>query len=166
MKANMPNSERRAPAPRYKLDQIDNAILDLLTKNGRMSNREIARELDIVEGTVRQRLKKLLDSKAARIALVTDVGAVGVGASAILLIRTLPHLTRTVAEQLAAIEACKFVGLSFGEWDMSAMISSASRSELAQIMTQHVNNIEGITQMTVREPVGWGKLRHDLVHIA
>ena len=61
-------------------DPLDAAILDLLRQNGRMSNREIGRALDISEGTVRQRLKKLEDRKAMRLGVVIDIEAAGMAA--------------------------------------------------------------------------------------
>lgn len=158
----MPASDT-APAP--KLDQTDEAILDLLTADGRMSNREIGRALDIAEGTVRQRLKKLLDARAARIGLVTDVAAVGIAASAVLMINTEPQMARAAARQLAQLAGCGFVGLCFGQFDMTALVSAPTRAALAQLIEREVTPIPGIRAIIVRETLGWGKLRYDLVHI-
>ena len=45
-----------------KLDETDLKILDLLKENGRIQNNEIASRLSISEGTVRNRIKKLIDN--------------------------------------------------------------------------------------------------------
>jgi len=45
-----------------KLDETDLKILDLLKGNGRIQNNEIASRLSISEGTVRNRIKKLIDN--------------------------------------------------------------------------------------------------------
>lgn len=45
-----------------KLDETDLKILDLLKENGRVQNNEIASRLSISEGTVRNRIKKLIDN--------------------------------------------------------------------------------------------------------
>ena len=47
---------------KVKVDDIDLRIVDLLKKNGRVQNNEIASQLNISEGTVRNRIKKLIDS--------------------------------------------------------------------------------------------------------
>ncbi|WP_076590856.1 Lrp/AsnC family transcriptional regulator [Herminiimonas arsenitoxidans] len=151
--------------PTIKLDETDNAILDLLAQNGRMSNREVGRVLDIAEGTVRQRLKRLLETKAARIGLVTDVAAVGIAASAVLLINTLPEERRHVAARLAKRADCGFVGLTLGRYEMTAFISASTRVELAEILEEINVGIKGITKIEVREPVGWRMHRYDLVHV-
>lgn len=44
------------------MDDRDWKIIELLRKNSRVSNTEIARILDVSEGTVRKRISQLLDS--------------------------------------------------------------------------------------------------------
>ena len=45
-----------------KLDETDYKIIELLKENGRVQNNEIASRLSISEGTVRNRIKKLIES--------------------------------------------------------------------------------------------------------
>ena len=44
------------------MDELDKKIIALLVEDGRMSNNEIARILEISEGTVRNRIRKLADA--------------------------------------------------------------------------------------------------------
>lgn len=46
-----------------KVDDIDLNIIKLLKENGRIQNNEIASRLNISEGTVRNRIKKLMDAE-------------------------------------------------------------------------------------------------------
>ena len=46
------------------MDQIDRKIVSMLGRDGRLSNAQMARELDVSEGTIRRRVKNLLDSKS------------------------------------------------------------------------------------------------------
>lgn len=48
------------------LDDTDRGILQLLSKNARISNREIAQKLGLAEGTVRTRSKRMVDEKSIR----------------------------------------------------------------------------------------------------
>jgi Lrp/AsnC family transcriptional regulator for asnA, asnC and gidA len=50
-----------------KLDQVDRDIAAILEENGRISINEIAAALSISEGTVRNRLKKVMDSDYLKI---------------------------------------------------------------------------------------------------
>ncbi len=45
-----------------KIDETDLNIIKLLKKNGRVQNNEIASRLSISEGTVRNRIRKLIDN--------------------------------------------------------------------------------------------------------
>lgn len=47
---------------RDKLDTIDQKIIQILQKNAREKNTEIARQLKITEGAVRKRIKKLVEN--------------------------------------------------------------------------------------------------------
>jgi Lrp/AsnC family transcriptional regulator for asnA, asnC and gidA len=55
-----------------KLDSTDLKILHILEKNGRTPNNEIAARASISEGTVRNRIKKLIDSNFLRVKGLTN----------------------------------------------------------------------------------------------
>ncbi len=42
-----------------QLDELDRQLVDLLARDARVSNRRIAAELGVTEGTVRGRIKRL-----------------------------------------------------------------------------------------------------------
>ena len=42
------------------MDLIDKKIVSMLGQDGRLSNAQMARELDVSEGTIRRRVKNLL----------------------------------------------------------------------------------------------------------
>lgn len=44
-----------------KTDAIDRAIIEFLSQNGRTSNKEIANRLEVSEGTIRNRISRLID---------------------------------------------------------------------------------------------------------
>ncbi len=51
---------------KYCVDKVDWKLIDLLVKNSRMSNIEIAEKLDTSEATVRRRIDALIDSGIIR----------------------------------------------------------------------------------------------------
>jgi Lrp/AsnC family transcriptional regulator for asnA, asnC and gidA len=55
-----------------KLDDLDMKIMDILSGGGRTPNNEIAERLSISEGTVRNRIKKLMDGGVLRVKGLTD----------------------------------------------------------------------------------------------
>lgn len=148
-----------------KLDETDTAIIELLRQNGRMSNREVGRALQVSEGTVRQRLKKLIEGKAVRLGMVTDFEASGLGTGVILRIRSMPGQARRIAERLAQLDACTFVALSMGRFDVVAVLVSKSRTEAAEMVDNGIKSIPGVQAVEIQEPVSYAKHRYDLVYI-
>lgn len=147
------------------LDGVDNAILDLLRRDGRMSNREVGRALDISEGMVRQRLKKLVQGKAMRLGLVSDIHASGMGATVVVCIKTLPVHARDVAQSLAQLDACKFVALTLGRYDILAYLVGPTRHDISALIDHTISPLPGIVLIAVREPTGSAKQHYDLVYL-
>lgn len=148
-----------------KLDDIDSAILDLLRQDGRISNREVARALGISEGTVRQRLKKLVDAKAMRLGLVTDIHTTGLSVGVTVRIKALPQRIRDIAQALAQLESTSFVALTLGRFDILAVLVVRSRVEAAEIIDNQIASLDGVQTVDAQEPVSYPKHRYDLVHI-
>ena len=60
-----------------KIDDLDLGILSLLSKNGRISSAEMARNLDVSERTVSKRVTNLLERDV--ISIVGFVNRLGLG---------------------------------------------------------------------------------------
>lgn len=147
------------------IDEVDLAIVAELQKNGRSSNREVARVLGLSEGTIRQRLRKLEATKAIRLGLVTDASALGQTAAAYIRIKARPRQAADIARNIAHLPSCAFVGLTVGRFDVVAFISANSREELIAVVDSEIAAMDGILKLDVREPVGYTKHRFDLIHI-
>ncbi len=46
-----------------KIDSVDEAIVDTLQRNGRTSNKEMAQKLEVSEGTIRNRIARLIQNR-------------------------------------------------------------------------------------------------------
>ncbi len=67
-----------------RVDDLDRRIIKMLQVDGRLSNTEIARSLEITETTVRKRIAHLLDERLISIVAVPTPEASGMLLSAIL----------------------------------------------------------------------------------
>jgi Lrp/AsnC family transcriptional regulator of lysine biosynthesis len=79
------------------VDERDRQIIDILNRNSRTSNSEIARVLGISEGTVRQRIQKLLDNgiiKKFTISFGKEVF------TSLILIKVIPEMSQDILEIL------------------------------------------------------------------
>ena len=67
-----------------RVDELDRKIIKMLQADGRLSNTEVARSLDITETTVRKRIARLLDERLISIVAVPTPEATGMTLSAIM----------------------------------------------------------------------------------
>ena len=107
---------------RRALDDIDRAIVDWLSRDARISNRQVATELGVTEGTVRARIKRMEEEKLIRITAVTNIDRFSDAALAYIWIEVeRSNQTHEVAKALAAIPELGFVGVMLGRSDILAI---------------------------------------------
>ena len=144
-------------------DELDEQIIDLLRVNGRMSNREVARTLDISEGTVRNRLKRLEQSGSVRLGAVVDPRALGLKYQAFVRLETTPASARAVANAAAELEEVPFVALMTGRFDVVVLVLTRTREELAAVIHDHFHQWKGVLAIETLEIVRVAQQRLDVV---
>jgi len=100
------------------LDEIDKKIVVLLRVDGRMSFRKIARELNVSEGMVRQRVKKLVSTSFIRICAIGDPLKLGVPVLATILLKVKPNAVDEVSNRLAQFGNVRYVAMGIGAHDI------------------------------------------------
>jgi len=78
------------------MDELDNKIISMLRHNGRASNSSIARSAGVSEGTVRRRLRRLIDEQHIFVAAIPNPQIVGSAFEALV-----PAGTKTVMSTAA-----------------------------------------------------------------
>ena len=148
---------------RAELDDIDRKIIARLANDARVSNRKIALELGLAEGTIRSRIKRLLETRAMRITAVTNMNQRRSPVLALLWIEVdKAGEIATVAEQLKSIREITFVATLCGRADILAMTFVADAADLARFMRERIDPIPhihrvayGIGQDVVKEDYRW-----------
>ena len=126
------------------IDEVDLRIMKLLGDNGRMSNSEIARRLDLSEATVRQRLKRLFDEGILKTSGEVDTNAfpeifiIVVG----IILNILPEKCLDVISSLPNL---LFIFTVTGRYDMIAVFAVNTREKLSEIIEKHLHSIEGVS---------------------
>jgi DNA-binding Lrp family transcriptional regulator len=133
-------------------DELDWKIIDILKRDARTSNVNIAKNLDVSEGMIRQRIKKLVDSGAIkRFTVVTQ----SLGLKAIIEVSVEVNvLTTKVANQIKALEGIENVFEISGNRDIIAIVDVDNTLRLNDVIEeirsmQNVENTE--TQLVLRE---------------
>jgi Lrp/AsnC family transcriptional regulator, regulator for asnA, asnC and gidA len=145
---------------RSDLDELDFKIIARLGRNARVSNREIARELELTEGTIRARLKKLTDRKIIRVTAVTNINRLRNPVLAYLWIEIeTSHQRTTVMKALADLPEITFVASLLGRADLLAMTLVQDGGHLTRYLHQTVDQIPGIRR--VQYSLAHHFLKHD-----
>ena len=148
------------PVSARELDELDLKIIARLSRNARVSNREIARELGLTEGTIRSRLKRLTERSAIRVTAVTNINRLRSPVLAYLWIEIeTSHQRSTVMKALAELPEITFVASLLGRADLLAMTLVQDGSHLTRYLHQVVDRIVGVRR--VQYSLAHRFLKHD-----
>ena len=128
------------------MDEIDRAILRELQTDGRIAYADLGPKVGLSASAARQRLQRLLDSKAVQVVGVTDPMAMGGQAMALLGIGV-DGDPRAVADELARRSEVVYAVLTSGGFDLFAEVVAAGPRELLDFVNDVVRPIEGIRQI-------------------
>ncbi|MCX2930697.1 Lrp/AsnC family transcriptional regulator [Mycobacterium sp. CVI_P3] len=140
------------------VDQMDLSIIALLQQNARRSNRQIAADLGVSEGTVRVRIKRMLADRVFRIQAVSDVVLSGVGAHAYLLVSAAPGKAHDIAKALARREDVAQVTRVLEPVDLIAVLHSSDRATLLNSIYDEIALLPGVRRAEIMD--GVGSLKH------
>jgi Lrp/AsnC family transcriptional regulator, regulator for asnA, asnC and gidA len=136
-----------ATARPRRVDDLDRKIIKMLQADGRLSNTEIARALDITETTVRKRVARLLDERLISVVAVPTPEAVGMTLSAIMGVSVELTAMREVADTIRTYPEVRYVGLSSGRYDLIVEGFFTDQEHLLEFVTGKLGLLSGITNL-------------------
>ena len=126
------------------MDDLDRKIIELLQINGRASNARIARDVGVSEGTVRRRLRRLVQDEIIRVVAVPDPEKMGLSTVALIGIQADPDKIDDVAARLADLPETQYVSLTTGSFDLFIWVALLSSEELGNFLRHRVGVIAGV----------------------
>ena len=139
-------------------------IFHALCQDGRRSNREISRQLDISEGAIRQRLKALQQSGEMQFQVVCNPLALNLDTTAILRITTAARETGKVLERIADLEAAAFVAEAAGVSNVIALFITPDNQSLGDITDNRLMSMRGVRKIDAQILVANIKHEYYLSH--
>jgi DNA-binding Lrp family transcriptional regulator len=133
------------------LDRIDFALLRLLQKDARMSNKQLAAAVDLAPSSCHERLKRLWQTGVIRGAHIdVDLSALGYGLEALVFLGLTMH-TRTVVDQFLAdvvdvAEVCS-ARLVTGRNDVIVHVMVRDMLHLKNLVLDNFTNRPGVTRV-------------------
>ena len=145
---------------RRQLDNIDKAIVAWLSRDARISNRKIAADLGVTEGTVRARIKRMEEEKLIRITAVTNIDRFGDAALAYIWIEVeRSQQAQSVAEALSVLPELGFVAVMLGRSDILAITMVRNTEHLAEFIHNNISGVDGVRR--TESTLGVNFVKHD-----
>ena len=143
------------------LDLLDQQIIKLLQKDGRLSNTAIAKKVDTSEGTVRVRLNRLIEEEYIQIVAVSNPLKLGFPITGIMDINVDIKKTKRVTEALKKLKPVWFVVHTTSGSDIKVEFVAKSIDDLNNLIFEKIHKIDGVVKTETSLIVNFIKRRYD-----
>jgi Lrp/AsnC family transcriptional regulator for asnA, asnC and gidA len=126
------------------MDDIDLRITMVLAEDGRIANSEIARRIGVSEGTVRQRLKRLVESGVLSVQAMVNSEEVPNQYLAIIGLSLEGRQMERCAEQINEFPEVQRTLIVTGRYDLLVSLLLESHAALIDFVTHKLSKIPGI----------------------
>ena len=126
------------------MDDLDVNIINLLQLDGRASNAKIAREAGVSEGTIRRRLKKLIEDGYLSVIAIPNLDRLGFATTAMIGIQSEPGMSEKVATTIAELEQAHYVAVTTGSFDVFVWVGTDTAENLGSFLREQVGVINGV----------------------
>ena len=130
------------------IDERDEKIIELLSKDSRMAYTKIAEEIGISETAIRKRIQKLeKEGVIKNYTLEVDPTKMGYEIVSITGVNTAPDKFLEVANKMKKIERAKDVKITTGDHTIMSTIWAKDGEELSEIISEEIGKMEGVNSV-------------------
>ncbi|HWV13190.1 MAG TPA: Lrp/AsnC family transcriptional regulator [Sphingobium sp.] len=130
-----------------RLDKLDQGIVEKLARDARISNRAIAAELGVTEGTIRTRVKRLQNEGLIQFTVVTDFRMAGSPNLCMMGIDADPSHVSELARSLSDLEEITCVIVLLGRYSLLAMGLFTNIEQLNDLVTERIRAMPGVQRV-------------------
>jgi DNA-binding Lrp family transcriptional regulator len=127
-----------------QLDDLDHQLIELLSKDARVSNRKIATELGVTEGTVRGRIKRLQQDRLISFTAITGLQMAHKSRLAFIRVQAEADKVRDVARAIREIDSINAVLVTMGSFNIMAMCLFDELDDLVDIASDRILALPGV----------------------
>jgi Lrp/AsnC family transcriptional regulator for asnA, asnC and gidA len=121
--------------PSNELDEISKRIIEQLQEDGRRSYAAIAESVGLSDAAVRQRIKRLIDSKLLEIVAVTDPLRVGFTRQAMIGVKVSGQV-EDIALALEHFAEVSYIVLTAGQYDLLVEVVCEDDDHLLRLLSR------------------------------
>lgn len=127
-----------------QLDELDRQLIALLSRDARVSNRKIAAELGVTEGTVRGRIKRLQQERLIAFTAITGFAMEESSRIAFISVQAEVERVRDVARQIADLPQINAVMIAMGQFNILAICLFSDLDTLVEIASDRILALAGV----------------------
>jgi len=129
-----------------RLDHTDLKIIEALRKDGRVAFAQIAEQLGVSPGMIRQRYSRLSEQGFLKVVAITNPLRMGYKTMAMIGIRADGSKLLEVAEKISKLEEVIYIVISSGRFDIFAEVVCRDHGDLLRFITEKLSTIEGVRE--------------------
>jgi len=126
------------------LDKTDRAIISYLQYDGRMPYTKIANELDITEGGIRRRVKKMTDEGVLQIVGIVEPHDIGLDEAGMIGVTVEGRPLDEVAKEIAKYSEVTYLFQAAGEFDLFVEVFCEDREHFVDFLNNTLQRISGV----------------------
>lgn len=128
------------------LDKTDLAIIDALQSDGRVAFAQIADQLGVSPGMIRQRYSRLVDEGFLKVVAITNPIRMGYKTMAMIGIRVEGSKLLDVAAKISKLDQVIYLVISSGRFDIFAEVVCRDHEDLLRFITEKLSTIDGVRE--------------------
>lgn len=129
-----------------RLDEIDRYIIEALRKDGREAFAQIAEQLNVSPGMIRQRYNRLVELGYLKVVAVTNPLMMGMRTMAMIGIRTDGRKMLEVADRLAKFEEVVYIVVVSGRYDLMIEVFCRDHEDMLKFLTEKLAKVDGVRE--------------------
>ena len=127
-----------------QIDDLDRQLIEILSKDARTSNRRIAADLGVTEGTVRGRIRRLQKEGLIAFTAITSFELADNTKMAFIGAQVDVDRVREVATRIAELDSINAVMVTMGRFNVTAICLFNELERLHEISSEQILAIEGV----------------------
>ena len=147
------------------IDEMDRQLIDMLSHDARISNRKIALDLNVTEGTVRGRIKRLQSDGLLSFTAITSFDLGTASKLAFIGIQADMGNLKNIADTIAAIPAATSVLVTMGRFNILAICLFNELADLHAVASDQILALDGVHHVETSVVVKTVKYNSRIVRI-
>lgn len=127
-----------------QIDDLDRQLIEILSKDARTSNRKIAADLGVTEGTVRGRIRRLQKEGLIAFTAITSFELADNTKMAFIGAQVDVDRVREVATRIAELDSINAVMVTMGRFNITAICLFNELDRLHEISSEQILSIDGV----------------------